>query len=171
VSRGLGASCGRKTEKLGSSCKNPELLTQTSVRPSRQAAVIRNYNHEMPDEKEDPRIYFAAERTFLAWIRMGLALIAIGFAVARFGLFLREFRVSQVRMPLHGTGISLYAGVAFVVLGVAVNLSAATDHIRTVRELRSGTWIAGRISTNAVALAILLAIVGIGMGVYLLLLR
>ena len=38
----------------------------------------------------DPRVYFAAQRTFLAWIRTGLALMGFGFVVARFGLFLRE---------------------------------------------------------------------------------
>lgn len=37
--------------------------------------------------EHDPRVYFAAERTFLAWIRTGLGLIGIGFAVSRFGLF------------------------------------------------------------------------------------
>jgi putative membrane protein len=37
--------------------------------------------------EQDPRVYFAAERIFLAWIRTGLGLIGIGFAVSRFGLF------------------------------------------------------------------------------------
>lgn len=41
-------------------------------------------------QPEDPRLRFAAERTRLAWMRAGLALIACGFVVARFGLFLRE---------------------------------------------------------------------------------
>jgi putative membrane protein len=36
----------------------------------------------------DPRIFFAAERTLLAWLRTGLTVIALGFVVARFGLFL-----------------------------------------------------------------------------------
>ena len=41
------------------------------------------------DPQDDPRIYFAAERTLLAWLRTGLGLMGVGFAVARFGLFLR----------------------------------------------------------------------------------
>ena len=49
---------------------------------------------EQPAE-QDPRVYFAAERTFLAWIRTGLGLMGVGFAVSRFGLFLREFTASQ----------------------------------------------------------------------------
>ena len=42
------------------------------------------------DEALDPRVYFAAERTLLAWVRTGLAMMGFGFVVARFGLFLRE---------------------------------------------------------------------------------
>jgi hypothetical protein len=38
--------------------------------------------------KSGPSDYLAAERTFLAWIRTGLALMGFGFVVARFGLFL-----------------------------------------------------------------------------------
>ena len=40
----------------------------------------------------DPRVYFAAERTFLAWLRTGITVMAFGFVVARFGLFLRLLR-------------------------------------------------------------------------------
>lgn len=118
---------------------------------------------------DDPRTYFAAERTFLAWIRTGLGLMGVGFALARFGLFLREFQANQHTAP-HHTGVSVYSGIALVALGVLVNIAAVTHHIRTVRELRSGTWNAG-VSRNAVVLAILLAGVGVGVGVYLLLLR
>jgi hypothetical protein len=48
-----------------------------------------------------------------------------------------------------------------------VNIVAVTHHIRTVRELRAGKWLPGRISTGAVILAIVLAAAGVGMGVYL----
>ena len=44
---------------------------------------------------EDPRVRFAAERTLLAWIRTGLALMGFGFVVARFGLFLREIAAAS----------------------------------------------------------------------------
>jgi len=45
--------------------------------------------------------YLAAERTLLAWIRTGLALMGLGFVVARFGLFLQEFQVAQHAGPAH----------------------------------------------------------------------
>src|ERR687885_1337576 len=35
--------------------------------------------------------FLANERTFLAWLRTSIAIIGLGFVVARFSLFLREF--------------------------------------------------------------------------------
>lgn len=128
----------------------------------------------MPDSvkgADDPRIYFAAERTFLAWIRTGLGLMGVGFAVSRFGLFLREMRASETHTPVHSTGLSVYSGVALVALGVIVNITAVMEHIRTTRQLRDGVWIAGRVSASAVVLALILAAVGVGMAAYLLYLR
>jgi len=119
---------------------------------------------------DDPRIYFAAERTFLAWIRTGLGLMGVGFAVSRFGLFLREMRQTETHTPVHATGLSVVSGVALVALGVIVNVAAAISHIRTVRELREGAWPPG-VSTNAIILALILTAVGVGMGVYLIYLR
>jgi putative membrane protein len=124
---------------------------------------------------DDPRVYFAAERTFLAWIRTGLGLMGVGFAVSRFGLFLRqwqagEMRASDTHAAVQATGISEVSGVALVALGVVVNVTAVMHHLRTVRELRSGTWVAG-VARNAVVLALLLAVVGMAMGAYLLYLR
>ena len=121
---------------------------------------------EKPVE-QDPRVYFAAERTFLAWIRTGLGLMGIGFAVSRFGLFLRQ--MSAGLTPIHGrvTGGSVLSGAGLVGLGVIVNVSAVVRHVQLVRELRSGTWVAGRVSRDAVILALLLAAIGVGMAVYL----
>ena len=121
------------------------------------------------DAKQDPRTYFAAERTFLAWLRTGLALMGVGFAVARFGLFLGQMRIDSNPAP-HSTGLSMYSGVLLVVLGVIVNLSAVAHHVRTVHQLRAGTWMP-RVSSQAVTLALLLAGLGMGMAVFLLVVR
>lgn len=121
--------------------------------------------------ENDPRVYFAAERTFLAWIRTGLGLMGVGFAVARFGLFLREMGAGPGKLPIHSTGISAVSGVALVFLGVIVNVSATIRHFRITRELSSGTWVPGRVSKEAVILALLLAVVGVAMAAYLMIVR
>ena len=131
--------------------------------------LLYTYYGGMPDAHEDPRIYFAAERTFLAWLRTGLGLMGIGFAVSRFGLFLRQMQTGQSAVP-HPTGLSVYSGVALVTLGVLVNVGAVVYHVQTVRGLRTGTWVPG-ISLPAVSLALLLAAIGLGMAIFLLVLR
>ena len=123
------------------------------------------------EPQDDPRVYFAAERTLLAWLRTGLGLMGVGFAVARFGLFLREVQAGETHAAAHATGLSEWSGVALVGLGVIVNLGAVAQHIRVVRQLSAGTWQQGRVSAQAVALGAVLAAIGVGMAVYLILVR
>jgi len=115
--------------------------------------------------ERDPRVYFAGERTFLAWIRTGLALMGFGFVVARFGLFLREIAAARGEV-ITGGGGSLWAGTALVVLGVVVNVHAAFVHESFRRRFDEGTPIPAR-SSFGIALAGLLAAVGMAMAVYL----
>ncbi|MFZ1887771.1 MAG: DUF202 domain-containing protein [Candidatus Binataceae bacterium] len=78
----------------------------------------------MPQPQATASDYLAAERTFLAWIRTGLALMGFGFVVARFGLFLREIAMTTHAHPLEPTGMSLWGGIALLLSGVAVNVAA-----------------------------------------------
>jgi putative membrane protein len=121
--------------------------------------------------EQDPRVYFAAERTFLAWIRTGLGLMGIGFAVSRFGLFLRQLSATESQHPSHPTGPSLWSGVVLVTLGVIVTLSSVLRHIQLIHELSSGTWQPGRVSRDAVILGLILAAIGLAMAIYLILVR
>jgi len=56
-------------------------------------------------------------------------------------------------------------------LGVIVNVSSVFSHISVVHKLKSGTWVPGQVSTSAVTLALVLALVGVGMAFYLLFVR
>lgn len=118
--------------------------------------------------ERDPRVYFAAERTFLAWIRTGLGLMGVGFAVARFSFFLRQMHASASTESTRTNTLSVWSGVAIVVLGVLVNISAVMEHFRVVAQLRNGSWEPGRVSRSAVALAVLLAVIGIVIAGYIL---
>jgi putative membrane protein len=117
-----------------------------------------------------PSDYLAAERTFLAWIRTGLALMGFGFVVARFGLFLRQIAMSTHTHTFESTGVSLWIGTALLVIGVAVNIAAAVHHIGLVGKLSRGDVI-GRPSAVAVGLALTLAVLGLILAAYLVLMR
>src|SRR5262249_21669986 len=97
--------------------------------------------------------YLAAERTLLAWIRTGLALMGFGFVVARFGLFLEEFQVAQRRQSAQSYGFSLWFGTALITVGVMVNTLAGWHHARMVRQLDRGDTTQARPSNQAVAIA------------------
>ncbi len=87
----------------------------------------------------DPRIFFAAERTLLAWIRSGLTIMGFGFVVARFGLFLRLIAAEHTGAgaPSSSTHFSNYVGIALVLLGVSSMLIAAFQHRSFVSSLPS----------------------------------
>jgi putative membrane protein len=122
-------------------------------------------------QSEDPRVRLAGERTLLAWIRTGLALMGFGFVVARFGLFLREIAAVGHDPGHSSTGLSLWIGIALVLLGIAVNLLAAVQHSRFLRRLERGESYRPPRRSLGIAVSVVLAVLGVGMTVYLLLLH
>lgn len=115
--------------------------------------------------------FFAEERTFLAWIRTGLSLMGFGFVVARFGLFLQELQVVQHNLVLQSHILSLWFGTALILIGVLVNLYAALRHTQLIAQLNSGEVAYPRPSKRAAILALLLALIGLAMAIYLSFLR
>jgi len=118
-------------------------------------------------QKASPSDYLAAERTLLAWIRTGLALMGFGFVVARFGLFLQQLERVE-RLPVQESfGFSLWFGTVLIVVGVAMNVFSGWHHLRLVRELDRGETVSSRPSAQAVGIAFFLAVVGVTMAIYL----
>jgi putative membrane protein len=69
--------------------------------------------------------YLANERTFLAWIRTGIATISLGFVIARFSFWLREIALSAGGdLDAPQTGLSLPIGLGMVAFGALMTLLA-----------------------------------------------
>ncbi len=88
----------------------------------------KNYDgQEAPINPNTTRDHLANERTFLAWVRSCIAILALGFVVARFGLLIRELGLhAPRRTPI---GLSTAFGVALVACG-AVLVALATLRYR-----------------------------------------
>src|SRR3954452_3836143 len=85
----------------------------------------------------DSRFFFAAERTMLAWVRTGLTVMALGFVVARFGLFLTLLAASRghVNLVSHLHWPSGLLGTILVLAGSGIILGAFRNHRLYVRSL------------------------------------
>ncbi len=84
----------------------------------------------------DPRVFFASERTLLAWLRTGVAIIILGFVVSRFGLFIQLIALqSPGRAPRADSLASGILGLSFVLFGVAAIAVAAVQHGRFIATL------------------------------------
>lgn len=117
----------------------------------------------MVDEGSRFSDHAANERTLLAWIRTGIALMAFGFAIARFGVFLREVaQAGQIHVNAHGLG-SAWLGVGLVVLGLVTNASALGRYLAVRRALdrrqsiAPSPWLACGLGIGSVIVAIAMA--------------
>lgn len=113
----------------------------------------------------DPRVFFAAERTLLAWNRTSLALMAFGFVIERFGLFV--YMLSPQKGEALQRGLSFWIGLAFIVLG-ALTSAAAISQYRTILRTLKPVEIPNGYKVNLGAFAnSAVAVLGIALAGYL----
>jgi putative membrane protein len=113
-------------------------------------------------------VYLAAERTLFAWVRTALALMALGFVVDRFGLFVRQL-VSASGGQLHPKPFSFWAGTSLVLLGVLMTVVAGIRYSSfALRYRREGSTEPGYGLSLGILFTVLTAIAGVAIAVFLL---
>ena len=112
----------------------------------------------------DPRVFFAAERTLLAWNRTGLTLMAFGFVLERFGLFLHILRQN----PGHaGRDLSFWIGVAFIALALVAIGFSIVQFRRVLKGLKPAEIPARDCTWSGIAVNLLVVVLGIALLAYL----
>ncbi|MEM0129456.1 MAG: DUF202 domain-containing protein [Thermoplasmata archaeon] len=110
--------------------------------------------------RASPTDYLANERTFLAWVRTGITLVALGFVVARFNLLIRELGGTTTASPYSDA-----LGVALVLLGAGVVVLAQLRQRSVRRLLDAGRFEASDRLLGAVTAAMVVA--GVALAIYL----
>lgn len=111
----------------------------------------------------------ANERTFLAWVRTSIAVIAFGFLVERFDLFLAFATPEAVknRISVSRGEFGHVAGLGLIMLGILMILVAAFRFARSAREIDDKRVFPGTGSRADLALAALLIMLAAGLLFYL----
>jgi putative membrane protein len=101
----------------------------------------------------DPRVFFAAERTLLAWTRTSLTLMGFGFVIERFGLFMRILMAAEGQKWQRDA--SFWVGISFILLGSIVGFVSVMQYraiVKTLKpvEIPEGYWINTAVYTNVI---------------------
>ncbi|MGI0045946.1 MAG: YidH family protein [Nitrosotalea sp.] len=98
------------------------------------------------DKKPDHSTeYLANERTFLAWLRTCIALIGLGFVVARFSLFLREFVIitknQAIPTNLPTQSSSTILGISMIGLGILLLIYSFVNYLKAQKAIEAGVYV------------------------------
>jgi putative membrane protein len=123
----------------------------------------------MADEILNPnraRDHLANERTFLAWVRTGAAIVVFGFAIGRFSIAMRQLTALSGH-PVRTIGFSVWMGASSIIAGVLLVLAGLVRYRKTKVQLDQGRFEpAGFILDLITILTVLFGIVLAGYLIY-----
>lgn len=112
-----------------------------------------------------PTDYLANERTFLAYVRTSLSVMAFGFVISRFGLMLRAFPGGEGLAKATGPFNSEHLGLAFAIFGCLLAIFGLWRYLATAQDLlrerfqtaRAGNVVVG-LATSILGIAVVLSL-------------
>jgi putative membrane protein len=108
------------------------------------------------------RVHMANERTFLAWIRTSIAIMAFGFVVEKFALFVKQISyLLGKEAVLPSRGYSSIFGILLVALGALMGVLAFIRYKKVEKQIDEDTY------QPSLILDILLAISILAIGIFL----
>ncbi|MGC2063977.1 MAG: DUF202 domain-containing protein [Thermodesulfovibrionales bacterium] len=117
------------------------------------------------------RVHMANERTFLAWVRTSIGIMAFGFVVERFALFMKQFSllignagISSVQVPV-SRGYASVFGIVLVGLGALMGLLSFVRFKKVEHQIDEDTYQPSRILDALLVLSVLA--IGVSLIVYL----
>jgi len=135
----------------------------TSASVKKILMTIKSKELNVPDLR-DPRVFFAAERTLLAWNRTSLTLMSFGFVIERFGLFLHMISHENDYTQKHST---FWVGIIFIILGVILAIVSSLQYQRFLRTLTPSETPAEYWKYLGMMTNIVLAALGIAITIFL----
>ena len=122
-------------------------------------------NRDTPHVR-DRRVHMANERTFLAWVRTSISIMAFGFVVEKFSLFVKQlsYYLGREATP-PAPGYSSILGVILVALGAAIGLLAFVRYRSVERQIEEDTYAPSKVLSVLLALSVI--VIGIFLVLYL----
>ncbi len=111
----------------------------------------------------------ANERTFLAWVRTAIAVMAFGFVIERFDLFL-QVAASQIALKQiapHGQRFANAAGLALIGIGIVMIVIAGIRFVRTTKAIETDDMVPSSGERLDLALSALIGLLGVSLFLYL----
>lgn len=121
--------------------------------------------HKMTNQRTDrARDHLANERTFLAWVRTGVAIIVFGFAIGRFSIAIRQLMQLEGRVP-RTPGLSVWLGLLSILAGVTIIFVGVRRYRQTRVQIETENFQPPRFLIDMIA--IFIAVLGFAMAGYL----
>ena len=114
----------------------------------------------------DRRVHMANERTFLAWIRTSISIMAFGFVVEKFSLFVKQlsYYLGRESTP-PPAGYSSIIGIILVALGASIGVLAFIRYRTVERQIDEDSYAPSKVLSVLLALSVL--VIGVFLVLYL----